>query len=136
MRRKKDKNRTIQTNYRFTIDELGLITESIMMFRTAGTRIGVGLAKQDGTLWSPAEVSMLPEDDKHRMFESGEIKIVPMAGQELTDEEEETLDHLFEIFNGGLGRCEEKIEEADIKTAEENIDDVIKGFYNLLKEEK
>lgn len=136
MPRKKDRNRTVQTKYRFTIDELSLITEAIMMLQSGGARVGIGLGKEDGTLWSPTQLAMITEEEKQRMFDSGEIKIVPMAGQEITEKEQGMLDDLFNVFNHGLGMCEDKIEEADAKEAEENIDDVIKGFYDLLKEDK
>jgi hypothetical protein len=135
MPRKKDKNRTVQTKYRFTMDELTLIVEALLMFRTAGSRIGLGFTKADGSEWNKGELVRLSEDDKQSMLESGEIRISPVKGQPLDDWETELLDELFETFNDGLGRCEEKIEEADAKIAEENIDNVIKGFYDLLKDD-
>lgn len=135
MSRKKDKNRTVQTKYWFTLDELTLIVEALLMFRTTGSRIGLGFAKSDGSQWENAELMRLSESEKQSMLESGEIRIAPVCGQPLNEEENEMLDDLFEIFNSGLGRCEEKIEEADSKIAEENIDSVINGFYDLLKDE-
>jgi len=63
-----------------------------------------------------------------------EIRFIPM-GDQFTDEEQESLEELWNVFVAGLGKIEEKIENNINETVEESIGGVIDDLYTMLKGE-
>jgi DNA-binding protein YbaB len=73
-------------------------------------------------------------DELANMLMSGEanVKWVPI-GPKFSDVDSELAETLHELFLTGLGAVEEKIEKQNTKIAEESIDSVVDGLYEMLR---
>jgi hypothetical protein len=74
-------------------------------------------------------------DELAKMLMNGEanVKWVPI-GPKFTDTDAELAEEIHEMFLNGLATLEEKIDNHNTKLAEENIDSVVDGLYEMLRE--
>jgi hypothetical protein len=132
----KKKAVTGQISKRFTLDEINLIVEALSIYRDANRRMTTGIFTKDGRMYSAKRRESISPEELMELLSDGvvEIRFKPM-GDQFTDEEQESLEELWNVFVAGLGKIEEKIENNINETVEESISGVIDDLYTMLKGE-
>lgn len=130
-----DEEITVKTEHKFTIQQLEILLEAISIFSDFGRRGRTALFDSNNRMFSKKRLAELQDsEDLFNMLSRGEahVKWVPI-GPKFSLEDSKIVDDLHEMFLEGLGAVEEKIEEHNTKVAEENIDSVVDGLYEMLR---
>ena len=128
---------TVSTEHKFTIEQLEILLEAISIYADFGRRGRTALFDSKNRMFSKKRLAELKDSEElFDMLGNGEaqVKWVPI-GPRFSIAESKALDTLHEMFLEGLGAIEEKIEEHNTKVAEENIDSVVDGLYEMLRSE-
>ena len=131
----KEKEMTVQTEHDFTVEQLEMLLEALSVYIDFGRRARTALFDSKNRMIPRRKLQELKgTDELANMLMSGEanVKWVPI-GPKFSDVDSELAETLHELFLTGLGAVEEKIEKQNTKIAEENIDSVVDGLYEMLR---
>lgn len=126
---------TVSTSHKFTLAQLELLLEAVSIYSDFGRRGRTALFDSKNRMFSKKRLAELKDtQDLFDMLGNGEaqIKWVPI-GPKFSEEDNQIIDNLHEMFLEGMGAVEEKIESHNTKVAEENIDSVVDGLYEMLR---
>ena len=126
---------TVSTSHKFTLAQLELLLEAVSIYSDFGRRGRTALFDSKNRMFSKKRLAELKDtQDLFDMLGNGEaqIKWVPI-GPKFSEEDNQIIDNLHEMFLEGMGAGEEKIESHNTKVAEENIDSVVDGLYEMLR---
>jgi aspartyl-tRNA synthetase len=126
---------TVSTSHKFTLAQLELLLEAVSIYSDFGRRGRTALFDSKNRMFSKKRLAELKgTQDLFDMLGNGEaqIKWVPI-GPKFSEEDNQIIDNLHEMFLEGMGAVEEKIESHNTKVAEENIDSVVDGLYEMLR---
>lgn len=132
-----DEEITVSTGHKFTVKQLEILLEAISIYADFGRRGRTALFDSNNRMFSKKRLSELRNSDElFNMLSHGEaqVKWVPI-GPKFSLEDSQAIDTLHDTFLEGLGAVEEKIDEFNTKIAEENIDSVVDGLYEMLRSE-
>lgn len=130
-------NLTVRTEHQFTVEQLEILLEAISIYSDFGRRGRTALFDSKNRMFSKKRLAELKDSEELlNMLGTGEaqVKWVPI-GPKFSIADSKALDILHEMFLEGLGAIDEKIEEHNTKVAEENIDSVVDGLYEMLRSE-
>lgn len=123
---------TVSTDRNFTILELQLIIEALRCFGSGKKHMVVKVVDEFGTEVGPGDLN--GEDDFISKMFAGVWKLeAHNEGEELSEEELESIDSLAEMFTVGLIRAEEKQEKIISDIAKEGLPEVMAGIRKLLE---
>lgn len=126
---------TVTTTHKFTLAQLELLLEAVSIYSDFGRRGRTALFDSKNRMFSKKRLAELKDtQDLFDMLGNGDaqIKWVPI-GPKFSEEDNQIIDNLHEMFLEGMGAVEEKIEDHNTKVAEENIDSVVDGLYEMLR---
>jgi aspartyl-tRNA synthetase len=126
---------TVTTTHKFTLAQLELLLEAVSIYSDFGRRGRTALFDSKNRMFSKKRLAELKDtQDLFDMLGNGDaqIKWVPI-GPKFSEEDNQIIDNLHDMFLEGMGAVEEKIEEHNTKVAEENIDSVVDGLYEMLR---
>lgn len=128
---------TVSTEHKFTMEELEILLEAISIYGDFGRRGRTAIFDSKNRMFSKKRLAEMKESDElFELLRSGEaqIKWVPI-GPKFSLEDSTIIDRLHETFLEGFAVVEEKIDEHHTKLAEENVDIVVDGLYEMLRSE-
>lgn len=126
---------TVTTTHKFTLAQLELLLEAVSIYSDFGRRGRTALFDSKNRMFSKKRLAELKDtQDLFDMLGNGDaqIKWVPI-GPKFSEEDNQIIDNLHDMFLEGMGAVEEKIENHNIQVAEENIDSVVDGLYEMLR---
>ena len=127
---------TVSTEHKFTVEQLEMLLEALSVYIDFGRRARTALFDSKNRMISKRRLQELKNTDElAKMLMSGEanVKWVPI-GPKFTDTDAEMAEEIHEMFLNGLATLEEKIDNHNTKLAEENIDSVVDGLYEMLRD--
>jgi len=127
---------TVSTEHKFTVEQLEMLLEALSVYIDFGRRARTALFDSKNRMISKRRLQELKNTDElAKMLMSGEanVKWVPI-GPKFTDTDAELAEEIHEMFLNGLATLEEKIDNHNTKLAEENIDSVVDGLYEMLRD--
>jgi hypothetical protein len=131
-----DDDITVSTEHKFTVEQLEMLLEALSVYIDFGRRARTALFDSKNRMISKRRLQELKNTDElAKMLMSGEanVKWVPI-GPKFTDTDAELAEEIHEMFLNGLATLEEKIDNHNTKLAEENIDSVVDGLYEMLRD--
>jgi hypothetical protein len=110
---------TVSTSHKFTLAQLELLLEAVSIYSDFGRRGRTALFDSKNRMFSKKRLAELKDtQDLFDMLGNGEaqIKWVPI-GPKFSEEDNQIIDNLHEMFLEGMGAVEEKIESHNTKVA-------------------